>query len=67
MLQRNRLRLDDVTLAMSSTRSVGMMSSFETVRETELGSKTGYNTCSAPKLWNALPQTTRASGSLLTF
>ena len=24
-------------------------------------------TCSAPKLWNALPQTVRASGSLVTF
>ena len=59
VLLRNRLRLNDVTLSMSSLRVVlrdlsAWLSIFDTARLTDLGSKTGYHRLTSLKISNNL-------------
>ena len=56
--------------ALSEIHSLNLRSSENGLLHIPLSRTTIFDnsfTCSAPKLWNALPQTVRASGSLVTF
>ena len=59
VLLRNRLRLNDFTLSMSSLRVVlrdlsAWLSIFDTVHLTDLGSKTGYHRLTSLNMSNNL-------------
>ena len=62
--------LSELLTPLSEIHSLNLRSSENGLLHIQLSRTTIFNnsfTCSAPKLWNALPQTVRASGSLVTF
>ena len=62
--------LSELLTPLSEIHSLNLRSSENGLLHIPLSRTTIFDnsfTCSAPKLWNALPQTVRASGSLVTF
>ena len=62
--------LSELFTPLSEIHSLNLKSSENGLLHIPLSRTTVFDnsfTCSAPKLWNALPQTVRASGSLVTF
>ena len=62
--------LTELLTPFSEIHSLNLRPSENGLLHTPLPLKTlfdNYYTCSASKLWNALPQIVRASGSMLTF
>ena len=62
--------LSELLTHLSEIHSLNLRSSENGLLHIPLSRTTIFDnsfTCSAPKLWNALPQTVRASGSLVTF
>ena len=62
--------LTELLTPLSEIQSLNLRSSENGLLQRPLSRTTLFDnsfTCSAPKVWNALPQTARASGSLLTF
>ena len=62
--------LSELLTPLSEIHSLNLRSSENGLLHIPLSHTTIFDnsfTCSAPKLWNALPQTVRASGSLVTF
>ena len=62
--------LKELLTPLSEIRSLNLRSSENGLLHIALSRTTLFDnsfTCTAPKLWNALPQTVRASGSLVTF
>ena len=62
--------LSELLTPLSEIHSLNLRSSENGLLHIPLSRTTIFDnsfTCSAPKLWNALPQTVRVSGSLVTF